>query len=255
MDTAGPRTVPVAASHAPTTTAVQDTGAWDENTLGMRVAGWFHARGVRSAALATFSIVAAGGAAFLLLVSHPGLGALFGLVALAASELAQIRQPAPAPDTTRLGRGLTPLADLLIVGGMFGGIATQQKAPMIGLAFLVVMLLAWLPMLRSNAGQMRLADAAELWRRSERMAILLIAILLGRPGPALMMILVVCGLEAWLRVERLAVPLSLQAPPLPEPLRHVIGDDGTLTPVARGVTFGLTLLLILALPQSAYWRF
>jgi len=87
------------------------------------------------------------------------------------------------------------------------------------------------------------------------MGILLLAVLLGRPAPVLIMLLVVCGLDAWLRIERVMRLPGMHAPVGAEVMQKFVDEDGSFTATARWVTLGVTLLAVFFVPQSSAWRF
>ena len=244
-------------SHESTESAAPPLGSvrpLSAQALQTAAAHWLHAQGVTSLALLGFAATFAVAGAFLLLIGHAGMGGGLGLIAVLVSELARVGQPLAPRDASRLARSVCPALDVLLAAAVFGGIATRQGPPGIALAFLALVLLAWLPVLRSTPGAVLIAETSGLWRRGERMGLLLLGVLLGREAPALVMIVAVCGLEAWLRVERLAAPFGMQPRESSRFVEQVVGEDGSFTPTARWLTIGVTLLAILLLPQSAYWR-
>lgn len=250
-----PTTVSVAASAGPSAAPVEDPHAWDMEALRARAASWLLARGVSAGALLTFGATIGGTAAFVLLAGHPGLGGVFALLALTASELAVVPQPLPARDMTRLVRGVNPMIDVVLGAGVFGGMAMHQSAPLVLLAFLALVLLVWLPRLPAASGLGRFADNPGLLRRGESLGLLLLGVLLGRPAPALIMIIAVGGLDAWLRLDRLAAPVTMQEAGAAPAWPRIIGSDGSFTPMARWTAVGLTLLAMLVLPPTTGWRF
>ncbi len=255
IESVAPTTVSVAVSSGASAGPVEDPHAWDVEALRSRAASWLHARGASATSLLTFGVALGGIAAFVLLAGHPGLGGLLGLLAVLASELAVVPQTLPSGDVTRLVRGANPIIDVMLGAGVFGGMAMHQSAPMVLLAFLALVFLVWLPRLPAAGGLARFAENPGLLRRGESLGLLLLGVLLGRTAPALVMIIVVGGFDAWLRLERLAAPVTMQASGESRAWPRVITHDGSFTPMARWTAVGLTLLAMLVLPQSGAWRF
>jgi hypothetical protein len=87
------------------------------------------------------------------------------------------------------------------------------------------------------------------------MAVLLVGAILGRPVPAFVALLLLGGLDAWLRLERVGVPAGL-APRFASPLAgRLFQEDGRFVPAVRWGTLAVTAALLLALPPTSLWRF
>lgn len=224
-------------------------------SLRTQAAGYLRVRGVGPRELVLFSLAFSATAAFVFLVGHPGLGGVLGLMALLLGELSMVPPFADKPEPLALAASLNPLVDLLTAAGVAGYVAGWLSPFLLVLALAVCVLFAWLPLLKASAGQERMAPSAGLWRRGDRMAILLIGVLLGRLGPALVVILAIGILDAWLRVERIGHPAGVHADIGPRFARRVLNPDGSFLPAVRWGTLGVTLLALWLLPQSATWRF
>jgi hypothetical protein len=219
------------------------------------VAAYFHARDVGPSALAVFALVLSVTAAGVLLSGHLGFGSSLALVALVCGGLSVAPPPWEMRGWDRLSVGLLPLADLLVVGGLFGGLVGRYPPLVCGLGLLVFVLTAWLPLSKATAGPEFIPPEAGLWRRSERLAVLLLGTLVARPGAALLLVALVGCLDAALRVERLARAAGVLGPERPAPWRGLVAADGTLEPRVRLVSLAVTALLVVLLPTSDRWYF
>jgi hypothetical protein len=104
------------------------------------------------------------------------------------------------------------------------------------------------------AARNALSVSPGLWHRGDRMAILLLGAGLGRPGPALLALLVVLGLDAWLTLERFALPRGF-APEIGPRWSRALRPDGTFVPAVRWTSLAVTAALFLLLPVASHWRF
>lgn len=224
-------------------------------SLRAQAAGYLRVRGVGPKELVLFALAFSGTAALVFLLGHPGLGGALGLIALLLAELSMVPPHADRPDALPLAACLNPLVDLLTAAGVIGYAAGWLSPFVLVLSLLTCVLLAWLPLLKASAGKDRLAPTAGLWQRGDRMAILLFGVLLGRLGPALIVILVIGLVDAWLRVERIGHPAGIHADIGPKWARHILAPDGSFVPAVRWGTLGLTFVALWLLPQSSAWRF
>jgi hypothetical protein len=239
-----PRTHAAAAEVAPPTADAVPTVP-----LRIRAARALHAQGVGPAALLAFAMAFAALAAFLLLIDHPGLGAILATVALLASELALVPAERQFGDVASLVRGLSPLVDLLFMVALVGGVLRDGSDVVWLLGLVVLVLQAWLAMLGRSRGM------PGLWSRADRFAVLLLGALIGRIGPALLFVAAVGIVDAWLRVERLQIPAGLKPEVEVSWAKGVIRDDGSFEPMYRWITLGLAALTLFLLPIGAGWRF
>jgi hypothetical protein len=216
------------------------------------VAAALAARGVGVRALSGFAAALAATAAFVLFMGHPGLGGILGLAALLASEASLLRAGAGAGageggEDLAFARAAAPVVDLLVAAGLVGGTAGRYAPAAVALAGTVLALLAWLLVLDARR------EGVGPWTRADRLLVLLLGALLGRPVPALAALLVVGGLDAWWRLERLSFPAGFEpASRLP---RALLGEDGRLAPAVRWGSLAAAVALFLVLPQSGSWRF
>lgn len=222
--------------------------------LSRRAAQYLESRGVAARTLALFAAGFAGTALLVFVLGHAGIAAVLGVVALLSAELAVVPgygQNAADPFNV----GLNHLVDLLLVGGLAAGMAVTHAPIVVALAVLVLVLAAWLPLLKASSSTDRLPQTAGLWRRTDRMAVLLFGALLGQPIVALVVVAIVGLLDAWLRIERLDCPPGYTPKIEWAPLRRIVRPDGSFVPAARWTLLGVTALLILVLPVDARWRF
>jgi hypothetical protein len=224
-------------------------------SLRKQAAGYLRVRGVGPRELVLFALAFSATAAFVFLLGHPGLGGVLGLMALVLGELSMVPPFADKPEPLALAASLNPLVDLLTAAGVAGYVAGWLSPFLLVLSLAVCVLLAWLPLLKASAGTDRMARSAGLWRRGDRMAILLFGVLLGRLGPALLVILAIGILDAWLRVERIGHPAGVHADIGPRFAQHVLNRDGSFVPAMRWGTLALTFVALWLLPQSTTWRF
>ena len=221
----------------------------------IQVAEFLRARGVGARALVTFALILSATAAFVFVLRHPGLGGVLGLVALLAAELSLVRLVPESRESADLVRCLNPLVDLLLAAGILGGVVGMAPPAVVVLALLVMVLMAWLPLVKARAGATRIPQTAGLWPRADRMAILLVGTTLGRLGPALFVLATVMAIDAWLRFGRLELPPGLHPQYESRVAKELLRPDGSLVPMVRWTTLGLTLLALVLLPPSTYWRF
>lgn len=223
--------------------------------LRIRAAEALHAQGAGPTALLLFSTAFAVAAALLLLVNHPGMAAILGLVSLIGSELAAVPAGPAFRDVRTIVRAVNPLLGLLFVAGIVGGPATQASPVLRALALVVFLLEAWLPILRAVAGPLRMTDETSLWTRADRLAVLLLGAFIGRIGPSLLFVAAIGILDAWFRVERLDLPAGVKPEVEISWLRHVVREDGSFVPVVRWTTLALAAMALFLLPAGATWRF
>lgn len=224
-------------------------------SLRAQAAGYLRVRGVGPKELILFSLAFSGTATFVFLLGHPGLGGILGLIALLMGELSLVPPHADRPEPLPLAASLNPLVDLLTMAGVTGYVAGWLSPFLLVLMLGAWVLIAWLPLLKASAGASRMASTAGLWRRGDRMAILLFGVLLGRLGPALVVVLLIGALDAWLRVERVGHPAGIHADIGPRIARHVLNPDGSFVPAVRWGTLAVTFIALWLLPQSTTWRF
>ncbi len=205
-------------------------------------------RGIGARVLAGAAVASAMVAAVLFALHYPVIGAIVGLLALAASELSSGAAPEVTPDATHLPAALRLPVDLLIAAGIVAGLATTAPVSpaLVLLGLLVLGLVAWLPHLKAIAPNTRLAPDAGIWRRPERLGILLLGALLGRMLPALLLVALVGALDAWVRLDRLDDAGS-GGPPF---LRPLLQADGRLVPAVRWGTLAIATLILLVLPPG-----
>ena len=241
------------ASSANETAERSEPGGFE--ALFAQAAGYLRVRGVGPKELVLFSLAFSGTAALVFMLGHPGLGGVLGLMALLLGELSLVPPRADRPEPLPLAASLNPLVDLLTAAGVAGYVAGWLSPFVLVLTLATCVLIAWLPLLKASAGHERMALSAGLWRRGDRMAILLFGVLLGRLGPALVVILLIGILDAWLRVERVGHPAGLHADIGPRLARRVLNADGSFVPAVRWGTLAITFIALWLLPQSTSWRF
>ena len=235
--------------------AAADPGLSGLESLRAQAAGYLRVRGVGPKELVLFSVAFSATAAFVFLLGHPGLGGVLGLIALLLGELSMVPPHADRPESLPLAASLNPLVDLVTAAGVAGYVAGWLSPLLLVLTLAVYVLFAWLPLLKASAGAERMASSAGLWRRGDRMAILLFGVTLGRLGPALIVLLVVGALDAWLRVERIGHPAGVHADIGPRFARRVLNPDGSFVPAVRWGTLAVAFVALWLLPQSETWRF
>ncbi len=198
--------------------------------------------------------VAGGGVAVLcLLVGHPGLGGVFGLLAIALSALGLAPRQDREPPVDPLARAGAMLLDLGLLGGIVARAAAVGSGLTLVLGLVDLVLCAWLPYLKAWAPSGLIPPHAGFWRRAERLTIVMLGAVTGRLAYALAMVALVGVLDAVFRLERLRTgPGRRWHPKFLEPL---VADDGTLEPVVRYGSLLLAILLLAVLPQQAGWRF
>jgi hypothetical protein len=223
--------------------------AWTRRRRAL--AAFLARRGLGPRALAVLALGLAAVAAASLGLRHPGLGGLLGLLALLASSLAETPTEAGAPRGP-FALGLAYLCDLLLAVGFVAYGAATDDPLLLVLGFGVLLVLALLPYLDALARDGEVATGRALWRRADRLALLLLGHGLGRPGPALVAVLLVGALDAWLRLRSLASPRPL---PVPATLDALLDAEGRVRPLARWGSLLVVLLLLLVLPRGAAWRF
>jgi hypothetical protein len=204
-------------------------------------------------ALGTFSVVFAAAAAMVFLSGHLGLGALFAGAAFVLGSLAVVPHPlirAPFVESLR------SLGELLALVGFFAGVARTQSGVVSALALVVVALWTWLPLVRARAGDVLLPPTAGLWRRGDRMALLLVGCVVGRPVPMLVALALVSGLDGWLRVARLAGSTADASAPArgAEPRKSWL-VEGHLSPHVRWASLAAVAVGLFLFPVDARWRF
>jgi hypothetical protein len=244
---ASPILPPAPASvEAPVATASRDP----LEAMHRRAAAFFHVRQVGPEELALGALTSAVAGAFVLLAEHPAFGACFGLAALVAGSLATVLPPWPRPDS-RLVRLLAMPSDLLLALGLFGGLARHHAASTVSLALVALVLMAWLPTIPQRLGAPR-AGSLGLWQRRAQLGVLLVGVLVGRPGPAVAAVVLVGAVDAWFR---LAPPATLTREGPPSFWRRMFLEDGSLRPAARRVSIAVALLAFALFPASDLWRF
>jgi hypothetical protein len=221
--------------------------------LGRRAVVFFAARDVGPTALAGFGLALAGAASIAFLLGHVGMGGLLGLAALAGGELA-LAVPAPTLQAgRRVPQALNPVSDLLLAASYFAAVHASHPPAVAGLGFLALVLVAWLPLDERNGSSP--GGASGLTRRADRLALLLLGALLGRPGPALLVLCAAAGADAGRRVASLGKPVGLPRSPAREPASFAFGPDGSLRPGLRWAAVAAVALLLFLFPVSAAWKF
>jgi hypothetical protein len=219
------------------------------------VAAYCHVRDVGQEPLAAFALVFAIAAALTLLTGHMGLGSVLGVVAVLGGSLATVPPPWASRAGAPLADGLAPLGDLLVVTGFLAAVARHHGPMLMALTLLVCVLMAWLPLVKARTGPKRIAPTAGLWRRGDRLAILLLGGLVGRPAPALAALGVVLVLDAALRLERLENPAHDGSGSEGRLARRLVQEDGSLLPRLRWASLAVVAAAILLVPASDLWRF
>ncbi len=220
-----------------------------------RIADALRARGVGPDTLMSFSVAFAATATFLFVLDHPGIAAVLGALALLAGEVSLAPAGPEIRDASGLARALNPLVDLLMTAGLVVGLASHLSQVGFVLGMLVLVIGAWLPLLRALSGPTRMAADTGLWLRGERMGVLLAGAALGRLVPALAALALVGAFDAWLRVERLGQPPGFVSEIEPRLARQVLRPDGAFRPAWRWGSLGVLLVLLVLLPTGAEWRF
>ena len=244
--------MPPAETVPPTETAPPAERPWP-SVAAARVAGALARRGVGARALGGLAVALASLAAVLFALAYPRLAAGLGILALLASELSLLPPRGEAASSSGLARALAPPVDLLLGAGIVAAaaMATPTAHATVLLGLLVLILLAWLPTLGPLPPAPASADSpgarAGIWRRTERVGLLLLGALLGRLVPALLLVLVVGSVDVWLRIDR----LQDDAKGGPAFLRPLLQDDGRLVPAVRWGTLAIALLVLLVLPPAS----
>jgi hypothetical protein len=245
--------IPPAPASPPKVAPTPAAGVDPLERVRRRVAEVFHRREVGPAALAAFSLLFAAAAGFVLLAGHPGFGGALGVVAWGARWLAQVPAPRPLRQKAEVFESLGPVVEILLVAGVFGGLAGRHSFVDAALGLAVLVLSVWLPVARLHAGGERAARG--LWSEGERTGILLLGVLLGRPVPAMLALLVVCSIDAWRHLERVDAPAYRTKSLLPAWVARLFLPDGSFRPWVRHASLALTLVALVLLPRSDLWRF
>jgi hypothetical protein len=224
------------------------------STLLGRTAAYCHRHDVGQDSLALFGLVFGLAAGVVLLGGHLGLGAVLGAVGLFLLGLAAV--PAPlAVDRGPLVDALGSLGELVVLAGFVAGIARLHAGVVAALALVVVATSAWLSLARPRAGASAVPAATGLWSRGDRTAVLLLGGLVGRPVPALVVLAVVVGLDAWSRLERLDAANGAAPSPSGRGFRRFLLPDARFAPAVRWASLAATALALFLLPVDARWRF
>lgn len=192
-------------------------------------------------------------ATFALVVDHPGLAGLLGLLTVLVGEVA--RQPAESAATADpRAPAFVLLADLTLGASLVLAGAAAENTILVLLGLAVVGVLAWLPYLKALGRPTRIAARTGLWRRAERLGVLMVGLLLGHPVIAQLLVLIVGVFDAWVRIVRLAPSGAPHRTPPPF-LTPLLDADGALQPLVRWGSLALAVLLLLVLPRPDGWRF
>jgi hypothetical protein len=189
-------------------------------------------------------------AALCFVVNHPGLAGVLGLVGLLLGEIARASAGTDEP----LVDALNVLSDTAIAAGYVGAAVLAASGISVLLGLLALILLAWLPYLAARSPAGMDTAARTLWRRPERLAVLLLGALLAHPVVPLVLVVGAGIADAWLAIDRLA---RIGQPPRTRPafLDALLGADGSIQPLLRWGSLLIALLLLFVLPQGDGWRF
>jgi hypothetical protein len=217
--------------------------------LRVRAAKYFHKRDVGQEMLGLFALMLSAACGFVFVAGNFGIAAVFGLLSLLLGTLVVV--PASwTPRSLPIVDGIVPLGDLCIAGGLLAGVARSYPGVVVGLALVVAVLLAWLPFVKAKSAM--IPTEAGLWRRTDRLCVLLFGALIGRPIPAMIFVAAAAGFDAWLRMERLDVPGPGKKP---RPASRLITADGTFAHPFRWVTLALAIGLLFVFPLEDAWVF
>ena len=221
-----------------------------EGRLLKACAAFLAKRGLPPQAVAASGLAFCTLAALCYVVEHPGLAGVLGLVGLLLGEIAR----APATDEVPLVEAFDLLADLAIAAGYVGAAVQAESGICTLLGLLALILFAWLPYLEARSPAAMDTPARTLWRRPERLAVLLVGGLLAHPVVPLLLVVTAGLADAWLAVDRLA---RVGQPPRTRPafLDALLRPDGSIQPLLRWGSLLIALLLLVVLPRAADWRF
>ena len=214
------------------------------------LAAFFARRGLAPEGVAASGLAFCTLAALCYVVDHPGLAGVLGLIGLLLGEIAR----APAGAEPPLVGALDFLADLAIPAGYIAAAALAESGVCVLLGILALILFAWLPYLAARSPADMDTAARTLWRRPERLAVLLLGGLLAHPVVPLLLVVVAGVADAWLALDRLA---RIGKPPRTRPafLDALLRPDGSIQPLLRWGSLLIALLLLVVLPHGEGWRF
>lgn len=223
--------------------------AWPRRLLSS-LAAFFAKRGMSPPAVAASGLAFCSLAALCYVVEHPGLAGLLGLIGLLLGEIAR----APVGDESPLVGAVNVLSDLVVVAGFLGAAVQSGSGICVLLSILALILFAWLPYLAARSPAEMDTAARTLWRRPERLAVLLVGGILAHPVVPLLLVVVAGLADAWLAIDRLA---RVGLPPRGRPafLDALLRPDGSIQPLLRWGSLLIALLLLIVLPQGEGWRF
>lgn len=235
--------------------------AWHER-LRSGLQAQFDKRGVSRATLALSALVPAGLGALCLIIEHPGLGAVAGLLALGAAWIATAPVPEGALEPGReAGRPIALFAAHtlmpLLLGGAVMAAAAAGAPAHAGLAAWAAFVLLLLPLVRALGGEGTLTKGPLLWSWEERALALLAGMLLGHVGLTLFVTALVATGDLLLRLV-LLYPRRADRPALTGALGRLFAPDGEPQPGVRlacGLSLALLVVLCVALGASEGWRF
>jgi hypothetical protein len=223
------------------------------------------ARGLGSAPLAAFALGPAAVGGVCLALAHHGLGAVFGLLAVAVAWLATARPTpplgtaadAPGPLPSAFARVLAHATVPLLLGGAILDAAGSAAAGRGALATWALGILLLLPLVRAVAPTDRLAEGPLLWSFGERMSGLLFGPLLGHPTLGTFVVGCVASADLLLRLALLR-PIRPGEAPLPAGLQGLFTPDGRPQPGVRlacQLALAVLVLVFVILGRTEGWRF
>jgi hypothetical protein len=214
--------------------------------------------------LVVTALAIAGLAAVCFVLDHPGLAGVLGLIALLLGEISLApSEPVPDSPPRPFVSGLNVLTDMVLAGAVATAAMGRNAGAEFLLGLVVMGLFAWLPYLDSLQPVPAPRAGTTLWRRFERVGILLLGAVLGHPFLGPLLVAAVGVIDAWLAMDRLArlpgTTMTDAEKPEPKPIPAFLGallrPDGSLQPLVRWGSLVIAVLLMLVLPRAGSWRF